>query len=357
MRLLDRYAAREMLIPLLIGTCAVTLMLIGNLLFNYARQLFAFRAPLVSVFQLAFYHAPALMALSLPVGCAVAVSLAVNRLARDSEITVMRMAGISLRRIFLPMILFGLVVSGVNFWLTEKVAPQAEREFNRLLTRILFLQSAPTSANNVVMRSGRYTVAIGSVRRQGDFALLTDIALLENLAEGGWIVVRAEDGIYGGGRWDLTRPTIHFYHKNGDVFDVKVGEMEPIALKPQIQDFFSSPVRPEELTRAELKKQIDRERELGIVTRGKELSYHLKIAMPVACLIMALISPAISLRLARSGSFVGVLIAIVLAFVYWNTLLLAQLVGEQGYLPPLLAAWSPNILFGLAGLWLIARAE
>jgi lipopolysaccharide export LptBFGC system permease protein LptF len=52
-----------------------------------------------------------------------------------------------------------------------------------------------------------------------------------------------------------------------------------------------------------------------------------------------------------------VLLAIVLVFVFWNTLLLFQILGNHGVLPPLLAAWATNLLFGVGGLTLLRRLE
>ncbi|MCS7066288.1 MAG: LptF/LptG family permease, partial [Fimbriimonadales bacterium] len=69
---LDRYLLREMLVPLGIGTGAVTLMLIGNLLFNYAQLFFSYGVPVVAVAQMVMYYTPYLLVLSLPVGTAVA---------------------------------------------------------------------------------------------------------------------------------------------------------------------------------------------------------------------------------------------------------------------------------------------
>jgi lipopolysaccharide export LptBFGC system permease protein LptF len=73
---------------------------------------------------------------------------------------------------------------------------------------------------------------------------------------------------------------------------------------------------------------------MGLDTRTLEVSYHLKAAVPVACVVLALCAPVLSFLLARAGGFVGVLLAIVLVFVFWNTLLLFQILGNHGVLPP-----------------------
>ncbi len=353
---LDRYLLREMLVPLGIGTGAVVLMLIGNLLFNYAQIFFSYGVPLMAVAQLVLYYTPYLLVLSLPVGTAVAVSLTVNRLTRDSEITVMRMAGISLRRIFLPLLLMGLLLSGLNYWLNEQVVPPAMRQFYRLRNRMLLLAPVPTITSNAVLKVQNYAVVIGVAQEVGGRVLMEEVILIEQRGRGEWLVIQAPRGTYKNGIWELERPKLHYYRADGTVIDVRSPRKLVLNLQVALQDFFAAP-EPEELTRAQLGEQIERNRQMGARNLRLEVSYHLKVAVPVACFVLALCSPMLSLWLARAGSFVGVLLAIVLVFVFWNTLLLFQILGNQGLLPPMLAAWMPNLLFGAGGFYLLYRSE
>ena len=61
--------------------------------------------------------------------------------------------------------------------------------------------------------------------------------------------------------------------------------------------------------------------------------------------------------------FMGTLLSICLVFVYWNTLLLARILGSPGpdaappLLPPTVAAWSQNVLFVLLGLIVLRQSE
>ena len=61
----------------------------------------------------------------------------------------------------------------------------------------------------------------------------------------------------------------------------------------------------------------------------------------------------------RRNVFVGVAGSIFICFAYFILLRLGLVLGAGagGYVPPWLAAWFPNISFGLAGLWLTARVR
>src|SRR5437868_4906479 len=136
MKRLDLYLVREMFVPFLIGQGAVVLMLTGTVLYNNADAFLNNEIPALAVVKIAFYFLPYLINLTMPVAMAIAASLTVSRLARDTEITVMRAAGISLKRIFLPLFFLGLLVSVADFYFGERVVPWANLQFERTMTSL-----------------------------------------------------------------------------------------------------------------------------------------------------------------------------------------------------------------------------
>jgi lipopolysaccharide export system permease protein len=59
----------------------------------------------------------------------------------------------------------------------------------------------------------------------------------------------------------------------------------------------------------------------------------------------------------RRNLFVGVASSIVLCFAYFVLQQMGLALGAGQHLPPWLAAWLPNIVFGLGGVWLTARVR
>src|SRR5438105_5179842 len=133
---LDRYMLREMVVPFLIGQGAVVLMLTGTVLYNNANVFISYQIPAIGVAKIAFYFLPYLVNLTMPVAMAVAASLTVSRLARDSEVTAMRAAGISLKRIFFPIFIIGLLISVGDFYFGEKVVPWSTQQYERTMTAL-----------------------------------------------------------------------------------------------------------------------------------------------------------------------------------------------------------------------------
>lgn len=82
-----------------------------------------------------------------------------------------------------------------------------------------------------------------------------------------------------------------------------------------------------------------------------------RFAEPWKCLVVVLIALPFGAVSGRRNIFVGVASSILICFAYFVLLQISLAVGSAGRLPPWLAAWLPNILFGLAGIALVARAR
>lgn len=357
MKLIDRMLLSELLVPFLVGTLAVVLMLIGNMLFFYAEVFFAKGVPLVAVAQMIMYHTPFLLVLTLPVATALSVSLAVNRLARDAEIVALRITGASLKRIFAPLLVAGILISLLNFWLGESVVPIAERSFRRIRDRIFLMQTAPLFRSNVVFKVQNYAFYIGMVERvEGNRAELRDVQVWEMPVSGYARMMLAPRAMYDDGIWRLYDAQVHIYGDDGFAIDARAPGEVTINQRVALEELISPP-QPEEINAAELYRQAKELEKSGMPAKRLWVGYYFKFSIPFACAVFALCSAPLALRFAKAGSFMGVLLAIILVFVFWNTLLLARLLGDHGFLPPVVAAWAPNVLFAAGGLLVLWRSE
>jgi LPS export ABC transporter permease LptG len=80
-----------------------------------------------------------------------------------------------------------------------------------------------------------------------------------------------------------------------------------------------------------------------------------KLAFPLITFVMAVLAIPFALSAARRGALAGVAVAVGIAVVYWMTSGLFEAMGNTNQLPAVLAAWSPDLIFGLAGGYLILK--
>jgi lipopolysaccharide export system permease protein len=84
---------------------------------------------------------------------------------------------------------------------------------------------------------------------------------------------------------------------------------------------------------------------------------HGRLAAPWTCLVVVLIAIPFGAVGGRRNVYVGVASSIVICFIYFVLQQVGLALGTGGSLPPWLAAWFPNLSFGLAGLWLTMRVR
>jgi lipopolysaccharide export LptBFGC system permease protein LptF len=134
---------------------------------------------------------------------------------------------------------------------------------------------------------------------------------------------------------------------------------EPTRLHyPERPEYFSQDVRPpQQMTYGQLRRYIQQLRASGYASDEMLVELYKKTSWPLISLVMALIALPFSFRIGKRGAMYGIGIALFLAFVYWTLFGVFTKFGEVGNLPPVLSAWSANVLFAIAALYLFLRVE
>jgi len=366
MKVLDRYIVREMSIPFVVGLFVFGILLIFQILFDYMSIFIAKGVTLLTILQLLLYAIPGKMVMGMPMGAIplstlLASSLAVNRMSRDSEITALRSAAVSLKRIFYPILICAALISLACFLVNELVVPRSERKLRRMMEEIQYSASLPFIQSNVFFHTEDYWFYIQQVDRNNRHqAILRGLMIyqLPHTPDSYPILMTARTAWYENNTWYLEDGVMHYIDRDGMLSQQRSFQSARIDLKqaPPDFDFLAGARLPREMTMRELKSQMDLFGRAGGTDRSWAVEYFFKTSIPFSCLILALCCAPLSLHFSRSG-FAGILLSIILAWIYFNAMLIAKAFGIGGVLLPSLAAWSPNILFGAAGIILLWRGE
>jgi len=126
--------------------------------------------------------------------------------------------------------------------------------------------------------------------------------------------------------------------------------MSTKALVETPAELLAEPKAPEEMRYAELGRYID------ALDRSGGDARKLKIAVPTTCFIIAIFAAPLAITGPRTSAAYGVALSLAVTIFFLLMVQLSRAIGTGGLLPPTLAAWTPNILFGAAGLWMLKRA-
>jgi LPS export ABC transporter permease LptG len=352
--LTDRYIAQEILAPFLLGVGAFLVILVGDILYTLAEFIAMRKVGIGPVVRLLAYKLPAVLVITFPVSTLVGALLGLGRLAKDNEIQAMRLAGMSLARIFTPVLLFGVIVAGATFTINEFVAPWANSRANSLIQEVAFGEGVPRVREQVFFRGpGNRVFYIGTV---DDARGLLQNVMIYELERPLPRLITAQQAQWNGTVWRLIGGVVREFDEQGFArYEAAFQEME-IFVGIDSRRFAVGQKTPDEMTARELRGY------LALFGRGPgssvfSIEYYRKFAIPFASAIFALLAAPLGVRTAQGGRFVGVGASIALLFAYYVLMSITKAVGTVGVLPPFLAAWSPNLCFGLAGVLLWARED
>lgn len=123
-------------------------------------------------------------------------------------------------------------------------------------------------------------------------------------------------------------------------------------------DFLSARKEAKEMSFTELWLVVQKMREEGYLPTSYEVDMYAKISYAFITVIMALLGIPFALRTGRSGGLaLGVSFSIVFGFLYWVFFAFCVSLGKSGALPPLLAAWIANIVFGMIGVYMFLHVR
>ena len=356
MRILDRYILRELAAPFLFGVAAfATVFVAGNLLFKFARLVAEQGMALGDALLVFVYWLPGYLVLTFPM----AALLAFGRLSGEGETTAMRAGGVSFTRVMAPVIAAGLAISLFTVAFNETLVPASARAAEELLARAA--KGARGTQEHVVVPSfeqGRISSLVYADefnRARGELRGVTYIQYLRGKPKG---VIQAARAVYrAGNRWEFydgfsqaldpyRRVTLTFREDHPARFDLGHDPTD-IALRQR---------QPEEMTWRELGDYLASLKQGGAAAPELRVQWHHKLSVPFASLIFVFIGAPLGLRSQRTGSTLGLGLSILIIFAYyvvWNYL---AILAGKGALPPLWAAWTPNLVGLAVGVALVRRA-
>jgi lipopolysaccharide export system permease protein len=156
------------------------------------------------------------------------------------------------------------------------------------------------------------------------------------------------------GRQGWTREIVFAKDANEDQAEVKYEPFTERRLTFEPASYFKTDEPNSDLmTYRQLDDFIDRLSASGANVVPQRVDLARKIAFPFVTVIMTILAVPFAVTTGRKGAMYGIGIGIALAITYIVALSIFAALGKGGALPPLLAAWAPNMLFGAAAIYMV----
>lgn len=311
------------------------------------------------------YFAPGKIEVVLPIACLVGGLVCITILGRTGELTAMKASGVSALRVILPVLSVTLLFCVVFFLVQDRIAPVTNRKAQEVKDQIL--GRAPRTYG--MPAGGRWT--FGNKGRVYHYRLYDpDRQLFQGLSVYTVDLVHpriVDHRFCATARWDAVARS--WVVEKGWYRTFPVGTPggtyrqfegpEAADLDPpenfsrKEMSFAVGGDLAEQMGHAALGRQIASLRDSGFDTTRLLVAYHAKFARPLTPLVMLLLGLPFAFRIGRRGSLYAVGVALGLVIVYWATFAVFHALGLETILPPVLAAWAPNVLYTLVGAYLM----
>jgi len=290
-----------------------------------------------------------------PMAVLMGVFMTLGALSRNSELTAMRAGGISLWRLTAPLLATALLIAGLIQVINEYVVPLSAQKVNYIL------HTQVRGKPQLVVRRDRLWF------REGGAIVNVRLALPEKNSLQGVTIFRigedfqlhsridAPQATYTSGVWMFEDVTVRQFSADLDTPPVvEHFARKPIELTKTPDDFRVAERKNEELGFRELRKMAKKLAEEGYDATRYRVDMHARLATPFASLIMAFLGIPFALQKKRGASLaMGITISVAIGITYHIIQAMLLAFGYSAVLPAAVAAWAPNLLFGLLGIWLL----
>src|SRR5712692_10382682 len=131
--ILDRYVAREVLGPFVLGVGLLTFALVAGRLLKLTEMVVNHGVTLGEVMGLIGYIMPGFLELTFPMAVLLGVLLGFGRMSGDQELTAARASGISLYRLAVPVMAIAVIIYAISSWFAFEVRPWANANLRQRL--------------------------------------------------------------------------------------------------------------------------------------------------------------------------------------------------------------------------------
>lgn len=369
MRLLDRYIARQVFISALYAVVVIIIILVlGNVFKEILREL-AKRPDISLGFVLKFIVLviPISLSLAIPFSFLTAILLTFGRLSADSEFVSMRMAGLSMWRICVPVAVVALFFTGICGWVNLSITPAAKTAMegmkdsfiNRMKSEPMLLftnQQVMTELPDhlvfarkedgilkglqLIKMERNVPIAIAVAREARVRVELDDEnpELVLDMTDMN-LMVKGDEGTF----MDTSRP---IFLKSGAA---------GVSIEGFKKQGETAMIKPSNVSLSRL-IQLANDSGLEAATRARyrtELS--MRFAFSFSCITYGLIGVPLGITAQRRESTAGFVFSVIIAVTNYVMLQLAKIVQDREDLYPHFLVWVPNLLFLAIGIFMFMK--
>ncbi|MGN0855398.1 MAG: LptF/LptG family permease [Kiritimatiellia bacterium] len=358
MKILSRYVLREFLVPLtycLLGFLSIYVLFE---LFGSFSRIAEARLPFLTIVRyFAAFLAPYFMWLA-PAALMLATLYTMWNFCRHTEITAMRASGVSFMAIVKPLLFVALLMSGFVAWVNESYVPRMAQWAKQLKTDRFDAKKLAKADGLVYCDANARRMWTIERMADDDAECLEGVTITIDRADGGRLkTITADRADYLEGEWWLSGAVVRHFDASGDECPSPEPELDAMKFRlfPELRE------RPGDILQQNRDWQFNSTRsKFRFIRRHADLTAAQRVeytydawaqaVAPFACLVITLFAIPAGISSGRQSVFKGVLGALAMFFTFYGVTIGCMVAAHKECLPPILAAFLPDVLFLILGI-------
>ena len=292
-------------------------------------------------------------------GVLLSVLITLGLMQRSNEVTAMKATGISIYRIIVPVLVASILVAAGLFLSDQLYLPHTNKRQDELLNRI---KGRPPQTYLNPSRKwifGEHSTIYYYQFFDSDRDLFGDLSVFQFNPANFQLVNRiyANRAHWDSGlkRWVCTQGWERSFH-NAAIQEYRPFDVSTFNAVSEPPEYFKKEVKQSlEMNYEQLRRYIHDLQQSGFEVVRLKVQLQKKLAFPVITFVMGLLAIPFALSAGKRGAVAGVATAIGIAVIYTVISGIFEAMGNISQLPPVLAAWAPDVIFALVGGYLILK--
>lgn len=362
-KLYDRYIFDQVLMTTLGAVLLFMVIWIApEMLLNTIRKALEGAYSVKTAILVIFYELPNILGKALPVGILLGSLFTFDKLSKDFELTIFRVAGLSFWRIFRPVFVLSLIITAFCFITYDKLIPFSSEKLVDIKKEYSPSQYIYTQKDE----NGQPT--LGVVISRFNYSNVANVVVLD-FSEQTYSDLHALSHIFVAkhaqpfaNKWVL-QDVVEYHISNDGIFkeinhmksmDILQGESAQNAYKLMMYSL----KRDREIDNKDLWSYIRLLKKEGLQEEQRFMlnKYYQRFTQPVVCILLAILGCLLGFSRPREQRLIGFTIAIGCIFLYYITLPFFDLLAEKGVLPPFVTATFPPFAF-LIAIWAFYKSK
>jgi LPS export ABC transporter permease LptG/LPS export ABC transporter permease LptF len=364
MKILNRYVFKEILGPFFLGLVVFSFVIIPRLPGKPLELLVQKNVSLREVLSVLLYVLPTILTFSIPMATLLGILICFGRLSADSEIIAMRSAGISVRNLLIPVLMFALLswtaaFMNMNYW-----QPVANHRL-RLMRNEIALKSISSAIRTGVFEEGFSNLVLYIRDAPPDKSVWKGVFVADISDRDQSKITLADTGTLIN---DVESRKLQLHLSNGATHSVAKKTDSVYGLATFVETDIPVASLNGATDDAPVKKVIEIDSK-GLMLGLRSGSLNLKdrrdytielskrVAVPCCIFIFSLLAIPLGIVSKRGGKSYGFVLSLAIFLVYFLLLSLGESFAKNGRMPPLLGPWLGNAVFLLLTIHMVRYSE